>query len=247
MYAAFGDATEDQVKATALNAQDLTDLRGKIVRINPRTGAGVVGNPFYNPNHPNSVQSKVYTFGLRNPFRFTIDPHNGTLYVGDVGWSSWEELNAFPAVKTALPKRDRNGGWPCYEGAQGKSEPESRYQSSPITRAACRKLYTPALHGTGHGARPPLYAYPHQAGACIIVGPRYFGTSNYPKKYEGKIFVADWARDTFRTVDPKTGAATNFGTAGGWGQALDIQIAPSGNVAYLSLGTNSLRELTYGS
>jgi glucose/arabinose dehydrogenase len=246
LLAGFGDGTKDKVLATALKAQDLDDLRGKIVRINPQTGEGVPGNPWYDASHPRSVRSKVYAFGLRNPFRFTVDPNNGTLYVGDVGWTAWDELDAFPTT-FSLPARDRNGGWPCYEGADGVSAPQERYQTSTVARAACRKVYPPALHGNGHGAHAPLYAYRHGNTACIIAGPKYVGTSNYPAKYKGKVFVGDFTRDRFHTVDPATGVATDFGGPRAWGQPLDIQIAPDGNVAYLALGTNSLREITYGS
>jgi hypothetical protein len=108
-------------------------------------------------------------------------------------------------------------------------------------------VYPPRLNGTGHGAHAPLYAYPHGNGACIIAGPKYVGTANYPTKYKGKVFIADFIRDRFQTVDPTTGAVTRFGDAHAWGQPIDIQIAPDGNVAYLALATNSLREITYGS
>jgi glucose/arabinose dehydrogenase len=244
LYASWGDGTADAVNKTALAAQHLGDLRGKIIRIDPRTGAGVPGNPWYDAAHPRRVASKVYAFGFRNPYRFSIDPQNGTLYVGDVGWVSWEELDAFPVGYT-LAKRDRNGGWPCYEGAENGSKPQAAHSVNPISRAACHALYPPSLHGTGTGADAPLYAYPHQSTACIIGGPKYTGTSNYPSAYIGKLFVADWARDLFQTVDPITGAATNFGTAGSWGQPVDIQVAPDGDVAYLALATNSLVDITY--
>ena len=244
LLAGFGDATGDRVNPTALRAQNLSDLRGKIIRINRYTGAGVAGNPWYDPTHPGSVRSKVFAYGLRNPFRFTVDPHNGTLYVGDVGWKDFEELDAFP-VQTRHPLRDRNGGWPCYEGAMSHSTPQVDYETNPLTRDACKRLYPARLGGSGLGAQKPLYSYRHDGGACIIVGPKYVGTANYPAKYTGKIFVADWARDLFRTVDPLTGVATDFGSPGGWNQPVDIQIAPDGNVAYLALGTNTLREITY--
>ena len=79
----------------------------------------------------------------------------------------------------------------------------------------------------------------------MIAGPKYTGTANYPARYNGKVFVADWTRDSFTTVDPATGTATAFGTAGTWGSPLDIQIAPDGNVAYLAQSTASIREITY--
>ena len=50
----------------------------------------------------------VYAYGLRNPFRFSLDPRSGMPIVGDVGWSTYEEIN------TLAP--ETNAGWPCFEG-----------------------------------------------------------------------------------------------------------------------------------
>jgi glucose/arabinose dehydrogenase len=69
------------------------NLSAKLLRINPITGAGLADNPFFNGN-ANANQSKVYQYGFRNPFRFSIDPRSGKIYVGDVGWTNWEEINA---------------------------------------------------------------------------------------------------------------------------------------------------------
>jgi glucose/arabinose dehydrogenase len=244
LLASWGDATIDQVSAQALDVQHLDDLRGKIIRIDPDTGAGVLGNPWYDAAHPQSVRSKVYAYGFRNPYRFSVDPDNGTLYVGDVGLNAWEELDAFPP-RTHNPTRDRNGGWPCYEGGEGKSVRQPLYDVAAQTRLQCDSLYPPSQGGTGSGAEPPLYAYPHDTTACITVGPKYAATSNYPAAYDGKVFVADWARDSFETVDPISGAATAFGQTGTWGQPVDIQIAPDGDVVYLAFATGQLREITY--
>jgi hypothetical protein len=145
---------------------------------------------------------------------------------------------------------DRNGGWPCYEGGDGDAIPQPAFEVAPPTQAACHALYTPEEGGTGSGSVAPLYGYRHdeaggEAGSAITVGPKYDATSNYPEQYDGQIFIADYARDSFRTVDPKTGAATDFGTAGSWGNPVDIQIAPDGNVAYLGIGTAELREIVF--
>jgi glucose/arabinose dehydrogenase len=245
LLAGWGDGTPDGVARTALAAQSLNDLRGKIVRIDPDTGAGVAGNPFYDAAHRDATKSKIYVYGLRNPYRFTVDPQNGTLYVGDVGWTHYDELDAFP-VSTTDPVRDRNGGWPCYEGANGHSAAEPSYRHAAATRAACKAVYPPgALGGHGVGAHAPLWAYPHDQTSCIIGGPKYTGTSNYPSRYDGQVFVADWARDTFHTVNPTTGVATALQGSDRWGNPLDIQIAPDGNVAYLAQATNSVREIVY--
>jgi glucose/arabinose dehydrogenase len=246
LLAAWGDATADEVSLQAFTSQSLDDLRGKIIRINPSTGAGVAGNPWYTAAQPQSVHSKIYAYGFRNPYRFSVDPDNGTLYVGDVGLTAWEELDAYPA-QTRNPARDRNGGWPCYEGGEGRSVHQPLYDALPSARQLCEGLYPPSQGGTGIGVLPPLYAYPHGSSACITVGPKYDGTAHYPAAYIGKVFVADWSRDSFQTVDPVSGAAIPFGRAGTWGQPVDIQIAPDGNIVYLAYATGQLREIRYAS
>jgi hypothetical protein len=79
-----------------------------MLRIDPVTGLGVPGNPYYESNDPNSNQSKVFYYGLRNPFRFTFDPITDLPVIGDVGWNTWEEIN------TGAP--GANFGWPYLEG-----------------------------------------------------------------------------------------------------------------------------------
>ncbi|MCB0051904.1 MAG: PQQ-dependent sugar dehydrogenase, partial [Caldilinea sp.] len=50
----------------------------------------------------------VFALGLRNPFRFSVDPRNGRVIVGEVGNEKWEEIN--------VGGPGANFGWPCYEG-----------------------------------------------------------------------------------------------------------------------------------
>jgi glucose/arabinose dehydrogenase len=98
LYWAVGDNTD------SANAQDLTNIHGKILRLN-RDGTAPDDNPFVNV--PNAVD-QIYAYGFRNPYRFTFTP-NGKLLVGDVGEATWEELN--------VVTRGGNYGWPDEEGA----------------------------------------------------------------------------------------------------------------------------------
>ncbi len=85
-------------------AQDLVSPHGKILRLDPRTGAGAADNPF--PRN-----KKVWALGLRNPWRFSFDT-NGDFYVGDVGQNRVEELDVLPPGKQS----GANYGWSVYEG-----------------------------------------------------------------------------------------------------------------------------------
>ncbi|MBD2722164.1 InlB B-repeat-containing protein [Hymenobacter armeniacus] len=103
----------------SLRAQLVDCLNGKILRINPATGAGVPSNPFYDAANPNAPRSKVWALGFRNPFRMTLKPgtgspdptaaNPGTIYLGDVGAATWEEVHVVDRPRV-------NAGWPLFEG-----------------------------------------------------------------------------------------------------------------------------------
>ena len=100
-------------------AQLLDNYNGKILRVDPKTGLGYPSNPFYQTDNPNSIRSKIYALGLRNPYRFFQIPGTGAhdtdvgdpgyLIIGDVGPGGWEELNY-------ADKSGENFGWPYFEG-----------------------------------------------------------------------------------------------------------------------------------
>ena len=103
----------------SLRAQLVNCLSGKILRLDPATGAGVAGNPFFDAAAPNAPRSKVWALGLRNPFRMTLKPgtgspdrtaaNPGTIYLGDVGAATWEEVDV-------IDRPGQNMGWPLFEG-----------------------------------------------------------------------------------------------------------------------------------
>ncbi len=126
--AAFGSfapqAVADQILRPKENigvfrSQLLDCLNGKVLRIDPVTGNGIPSNPFYDGANPRSPRSRLWALGLRNPFRMSLRPGSGsylpadgnpgTLYMGNVGWNTWECLK----VATGPAQ---NFGWPLYEG-----------------------------------------------------------------------------------------------------------------------------------
>jgi glucose/arabinose dehydrogenase len=110
----------------AFRSQMLNSHNGKLLRINPENGDGVSSNPFYDASAPRSPKSRVWALGFRNPFRMSVKPGSGStnptagdigeVFVGDVGWGTWEEQNIVKAPGT-------NFGWPLFEG----HTPESGY------------------------------------------------------------------------------------------------------------------------
>jgi glucose/arabinose dehydrogenase len=104
----------------AWRSQLVDCYNGKILRIDPRTGLGVPSNPFYDAEAPDAPRSKVWALGLRNPFRCNLvgegshnptDANPGTLFLGDVGYMQWEEINV-------VDQPGLNFGWPEYEGIE---------------------------------------------------------------------------------------------------------------------------------
>jgi len=102
----------------AYRSQMLGSYSGKILRLDPITGNGLPSNPYFDGD-PTSVQSKVWSLGLRNPYRMVLKPGSGehdpalaqpgTIYIGDVGWATWEDLHVADAP-------GQNFGWPSFEG-----------------------------------------------------------------------------------------------------------------------------------
>jgi glucose/arabinose dehydrogenase len=91
--------------ANGANAQTLSNLLGKVLRINS-DGTIPTDNPFYNTASGNN--RAIWALGLRNPFTFGFQPGSGRLFINDVGESTWEEIDNGIA--------GANDGWPATEG-----------------------------------------------------------------------------------------------------------------------------------
>ncbi|MCA9294386.1 MAG: PQQ-dependent sugar dehydrogenase [Phycisphaerales bacterium] len=113
----------------AYRAQLIDSHNGKMLRIDPATGDGVASNPYYDAGAPRAPRSRVWALGFRNPFRLTLRPGTGaadpasadpgTLYIGDVGYNTWEELDV-------CTTGGQNFGWPKYEGHTTQSSYNGR-------------------------------------------------------------------------------------------------------------------------
>jgi len=215
--------------AVSYRAQNVNVLAGKILRIDPRTGLGVAGNPFFEVANPTSNRSRVYAYGFRNPFRFSFRPGSGVPYVGDVGWRTTEEINAV--------RPGGNYGWPCYEGAFK--------QPSFAGEAVCQPMYRAATPVIG-----PAASYQHSdQGTSVTGGVFYSGTSNYPADYVGNYIYGDYnafvRRQKFTSADVTAGSAINFVTKAAAGAPVKFAIGPDGNLWYLSIFPGELRRLVY--
>lgn len=180
----------------AFRAQHLGTMAGKILRIDPATGLGLPSNPYWT-GHAADVASKVWLYGLRNPFRFNIKPDSGTpetLYIGDVGWTQWEELD--------VAHGGENFGWPCFEGF----EEATAYTAAQPAHSGCDTLETPGNPGpltppiiTWHHNDPNLSNPPGYTGDVATGGVFYTGTC-YPPAYRGAYFYADYLEEWIRVL-----------------------------------------------
>lgn len=96
------------------NAQNLGSLLGKILRIDPRrSGSKAYSVPASNPFVGRAgARREIYSYGLRNPWRFSFDRVAGDLIIGDVGESAVEEID----FTTIAQARGGNFGWRVREG-----------------------------------------------------------------------------------------------------------------------------------
>jgi len=221
LFLSLGDgAAYVQADPLALRAQNLDHYEGKILRIRP-DGTTPPDNPFYDGS--DSIRSRVYSFGLRNPFRFTLEPTSGEPVIADVGWNEREEINF---------GKGKNFGWPCYEGELARPEFAALSPSCAALPAAAVTF----------GA----YTYDHTFGQTAIGGPVY-SASVYPVEYQGAYFFADYSADWIRygRLDA-SGMLQNvqlFGSA--MGGPVDLQQGPDGSLYYVAFNAGELRRIRF--
>ncbi|PZD73694.1 Bifunctional hemolysin/adenylate cyclase [Acaryochloris thomasi RCC1774] len=174
LFFTHGDGTQVGNTPTPEQAELLQSLDnpfGKLFRIDPLTGEGYADNPFFDGD-TTSTQSKIYNYGLRNPWRYTLHPETGVPFIGDVGWTNWEEINT---------GRGENFGWPLFEGGNGVSRRTEALADLPEFET----LFQGASDVTA-----PLFALRHPTSRSITLGDFYTGEA-YPDFYEGALFFAD--------------------------------------------------------
>ncbi|HXL19407.1 MAG TPA: PKD domain-containing protein, partial [Streptosporangiaceae bacterium] len=224
-------------------------LNGAIIRINPDTGQGLPDNPFASSSDPNA--RSIVAYGLRNPFRFTQRPGTDELWIGDVGWNTWEEIDRLTSPTATAT---RNFGWPCYEGPG----PQSGYQSAGLN--LCSSLYA-----TPGSVAAPYYTYKHSAcvvsypgchkGGSSITGLAFYQGGSYPAAYNGALFFADHTRNEIWVMMPGANGLPDpanvksfvgVDAAGGAaGHPVDLKIGPGGDLFYVDMEGGTLHRIIY--
>jgi glucose/arabinose dehydrogenase len=227
IFASLGDgSTWLAAGVDALRAQNLDSLAGKIIHVSA-TGKGLPSNPFWNGN-PSSARSKVWAYGFRNAYRFTVRPGKTTIYAGDVGWSTTEEVD--------VVQRGGDYGWPCYEGVP--------QQGGYAAFAVCQSLYA---QGPGAVQRP-LITWDHNGSGAAVTGGAFYTGRSYPSDYSGAYFYGDYIRSFIRYVQMDSnnhivGGPFDFAT--GADGPVDIVTGPNGDLYYLAINVGQLRRIGY--
>jgi PKD repeat protein len=236
----------------ALRSQDLqtagdpVSLDGTVIRIDPATGEGLPTNPLAASSDANA--RRIVASGLRNPFRVTERPGTDELWMGDVGWNDWEEINRLQPSSQV-----RNFGWPCYEGV-GR---QAGYDGANLN--ICENLYA-----TPSAVTAPYFAYHHTArvvpnetcptGSSSAAGLQFaFGTgsSPYPSEYDAALFFADYSRDCIWVMPkgadglPAPGLVRTFVAAAA--NPVNLQIGPTGELFYVDFDGGTIRRISYAS
>jgi hypothetical protein len=228
LYLSLGD------DANVCHAQSITTPAGGLLRLDvssmPGSGPGPpakseltpADNPF---SGPDDVARLVWVWGLRNPYRFTIDSETNDLVIGDVGLASFEEVDIVPFSSGG----GQNFGWPHLEG-----------------------LFDPNLGhqcGIDNEFSDPSYVYAHGAGASVIAGPVYRAVPGadlaYPASYHGIAFVMEFWQGWIRRLSfdgsawqiapavPGQPSATNW--AESFHYFADFQLGADGSLYLLRL------------
>ena len=180
------------------NAQNLQALLGKILRIDVSDTTATrrylipSTNPFY--NNPSAGKEELFTWGMRNPWKYSQDPVTGLIYCADVGQGTWEEID--------IIQNGKNYGWKVMEGF------------------VC---YSPSTGCDTTGKTLPIKAYNHSAGDCSVTGgfvyrgfrrPELRGAYIYGDYCSGRIWMLRYSSGVVTSdslLTQKAIALTSFG------------------------------------
>ncbi|MCI4043674.1 PQQ-dependent sugar dehydrogenase [Streptomyces sp. TRM75563] len=184
LYIAFGDGGSGGDPHG--NGQKLDTLLGKLLRIDPSGGepyAIPADNPFVADAN---AKDEIWSYGLRNPWRFSFDADTGDLLIGDVGQSDWEEIDWAPADS----KGGENYGWSSMEGThpfRGGTEPANHV--------------------------PPVHEYDRTGLGCSVTGGFVYRGEALPD-LQGSYVFSDYCDGTLRTLQMADGEVTGVGDLG---------------------------------
>ncbi|MGY5005523.1 PQQ-dependent sugar dehydrogenase [Streptomyces griseus] len=207
LYIAFGDGGSGGDPHG--NGQKLDTLLGKLLRIDPSGGepyAIPADNPFVADAN---AKDEIWSYGLRNPWRFSFDAGTGDLLIGDVGQSDWEEIDWAPADSPG----GENYGWSSMEGThpfRGGTEPANHV--------------------------PPVHEYDRTGLGCSVTGGFVYRGQALPD-LQGNYVFSDYCDGTLRTLQMADGEVTGVSDLGVSAGEV-ISFAEGGDGELYVLGSN---------
>ncbi len=164
LYLSLGDGGSG-----GATSQDTSNLLGTILRLDVDAGLADDATEPYAIPAGNPFDDEIWVYGLRNPWRFSIDEASETVYIGDVGQERFEEINAI-----GLDGAGTNFGWFEMEG-------------DDCFRSDCER----------DGLTPPVLQYSHDEGCSVTGGWVYRGLAI--PELVGHYFFADWCGELVRS------------------------------------------------
>ncbi len=174
------------------NAQNLNSLLGKILRIDPMPSGALPytvppDNPFALGGNPADT---IWSYGLRNPYRFSFDSLTGDMVIGDVGQGTREEVDFAPSpAPNVVGGAGANYGWNCREGLIEGPATDPGCSPSPL-----------------EGFTDPIFDYPHtpdpelgSGNRCAIIGGYVVRDAGLGPLY-GRYLYADLCTGAIRSL-----------------------------------------------
>ncbi|MDO8209486.1 sorbosone dehydrogenase family protein [Conexibacter sp. CPCC 206217] len=188
LYIGFGDGGGGYDHHGPIgNGQNLRTWLGKLLRIDPRASGGrpysvPADNPFVGRA---GVRPEIWSWGLRNPWRFSFDRSTGDLTIGDVGQDRIEEVDFVSAGRAPGPGAGVNFGWRAWEGTSRNDR-----RQSP------------------RGVVFPVLEYNHDDGGCSVTGGYVVRDPRLPA-LDGRYVYADYCQTPLRSARLQVGRATD--------------------------------------
>ena len=204
------------------NGQDITTLLGSLLRIGidgddfPGDSGRNYTIPADNPFVGGPGADEIWAYGLRNPWRFSIDETDGMIYIGDVGQSAWEEIDVAPLGAGGL-----NYGWNSFEG-------NACYDADD----GCDRA----------GKTFPAVTYSHAEGISVTGGYVYRGTEL--ASLAGHYFYADYGRGvlrSFRYVGGQINSERTWSELRNLGSVSSFGVDDAGRLYIVNLGGELMR------